>query len=48
MLSRRTWAEVSVSRLRHNLRTVQDFVGPQATVCAVVKADAYGRRFLWD
>ena len=42
MLSRRTWAEVSVSRLRHNLRTVQDFVGPQVTVCAVVKADAYG------
>ncbi len=42
MISRRTWAEVSVSRLRHNLRTVRDFVGPQATVCAVVKADAYG------
>jgi len=42
MISRRTWAEVSVSRLRHNFRTVQDHVGPQATVCAVVKADAYG------
>jgi alanine racemase len=42
MLSRRTWAEVSASRLRHNFRTVQDFTGRQATVCAVVKADAYG------
>ncbi len=42
MISRRTWAEVSVSKLRHNFRTVQDFVAPQATVCAVVKADAYG------
>ncbi len=42
MISRRTWAEVSVSRLRHNFRTVQDYVAPQATVCAVVKADAYG------
>lgn len=42
MLSRRTWAEISASRLRHNFRAVQDFVGPQTTVCAVVKADAYG------
>ncbi len=42
MISRRTWAEISVSRLRHNFRTVQDYVAPQATVCAVVKADAYG------
>ena len=42
MISRRTWAEVSVSKLRHNFRTVQDYVAPHATVCAVVKADAYG------
>ena len=42
MISRRTWAEVSVSRLRHNFRTVQEYVAPAATVCAVVKADAYG------
>ncbi len=39
---RPTWAEVSLGALRHNFRTIQDHVAPQATVCAVVKADAYG------
>ena len=39
---RPTWAEVSLTALRHNFRTVQQYVSPSATVCAVVKADAYG------
>ena len=39
---RPTWAEVSLSALQHNFRTIQDFVDPLALVCAVVKADAYG------
>src|SRR5207302_3879273 len=39
---RPTWAEISLTALRHNFRTIQDFVAPEATVCAVVKADAYG------
>ncbi|MCI0354104.1 MAG: alanine racemase [Acidobacteria bacterium] len=39
---RPTWVEVSLTALRHNLRTIQDYVAPEATVCAVVKADAYG------
>jgi len=39
---RPTWAEVSLTALRHNFRTVQQYVAPKATVCAVVKADAYG------
>ena len=39
---RPTWVEVSRSALRHNFRTIQQFVAPQATVCAVIKADAYG------
>ncbi len=39
---RHTWAEVSLTALRHNFRTLQDYVAPAATVCAVVKADAYG------
>ena len=39
---RPTWAEVSLTALRHNYRTVQQYVAPSATVCAVVKADAYG------
>jgi alanine racemase len=40
--TRPTWADVSLSTLRQNFRTVQKHVGPGVTVCAVVKADAYG------
>jgi len=40
--TRPTWAEVSLSALRQNFRTVQKHVGASVTVCAVVKADAYG------
>lgn len=39
---RPTWAEISLPALRHNFRTLQQFAAPNATVCAVVKADAYG------
>jgi alanine racemase len=39
--TRPTWAEVSLTTLRQNFRTVQKHVG-SVTVCAVVKADAYG------
>jgi alanine racemase len=40
--TRPTWAEVSLATLRQNFRAVQKHVGPGVTVCAVVKADAYG------
>ncbi len=40
--TRPTWAEVSLSTLRENYRTVAEYVGPVVTVCAVVKAYAYG------
>ncbi len=40
--TRPTWAEVSLSALRQNFRAVQKHVGKDVTVCAVVKADAYG------
>ena len=40
--TRPTWAEVSLTSLRQNFRTVQKHVGAAVTVCAVVKADAYG------
>jgi alanine racemase len=40
--TRPTWAEVSLTALRQNFRTVQKHVGATVTVCAVVKADAYG------
>ncbi len=42
MATRPTWAEVSLTTLRQNFRTVQKHVGRGVTVCAVVKADAYG------
>jgi alanine racemase len=40
--TRPTWAEVSLANLRYNFGIVQQHVGPAVTVCAVVKADAYG------
>ena len=40
--TRPTWAEVSLSALRQNFLHVKRHVGDQVTVCAVVKADAYG------
>jgi alanine racemase len=40
--TRPTWAEVSLTALRQNFRTVQKHVGANVMVCAVVKADAYG------
>ena len=39
---RPTWAEVSLSALRGNFRVLQQHVGDAVTICAVVKADAYG------
>jgi alanine racemase len=40
--TRPTWAEVSLTALRQNFRTVLKHAGAGVTVCAVVKADAYG------
>jgi len=40
--TRPTWADVSLTTLRQNFRMVQKHVGSGVTVCAVVKADAYG------
>jgi alanine racemase len=40
--TRPTWAEVSLSALRQNFRVVQKHLGAGVTICAVVKADAYG------
>jgi alanine racemase len=40
--TRPTWADVSLAALRQNFRTVQKHVGAGVTMCAVVKADAYG------
>jgi alanine racemase len=40
--TRPTWAEVSLSLLRENYRTIAEYVGPKVNICAVVKAYAYG------
>ena len=40
--TRPTWAQVSVENLRYNFGIVQRHIGPAITICAVVKADAYG------
>ncbi len=37
-----TWAEVHLPSYRHNLRQLQDWVGPSVRIFAVVKANAYG------
>ena len=42
MPTRPTWAEVSLPTLLNNYKLIRDFVAPHATVCAVVKCDAYG------
>lgn len=40
--TRPTWVEISRTALQHNYATIRDYVAPNAVVCAVVKADAYG------
>lgn len=39
---RRTWAEIDLSAICHNYRSLRDKVDAQSNIIAVVKADAYG------
>ena len=39
---RRTWAEIDLDALAHDFQAVREAANPQAKVCCVVKADAYG------
>ncbi|MBR2152342.1 MAG: alanine racemase [Clostridia bacterium] len=39
---RRTWAEIDLSAIRHNYRSLRDKVDANSNIIAVVKADAYG------
>lgn len=41
-LIRPAWIEVDLEAIRHNLREIRRLVGPQTTIMAVVKAEAYG------
>lgn len=38
----RSWVEISLTALRHNFRTISNDVQTQATICAVLKSEAYG------
>ncbi len=38
----RAWVEVDIQALGRNCQAVAEYVGPQAAIVAVVKADAYG------
>ncbi|HZP24185.1 MAG TPA: alanine racemase [Terriglobales bacterium] len=40
--TRPNWAEISISALRHNFHVLQQHLGTQVTICAVVKCNAYG------
>ena len=42
MSARPTWAEINLSALQRNYRAVREFLYPDATICCVVKCDAYG------
>ena len=41
----RTWAEIDLGALRHNVRTVRRLVGDETKILATVKADAYGHGY---
>ncbi len=41
----RTWAEIDLDALRHNVRTVRRLVGDDTRILATVKADAYGHGY---
>ena len=36
------WIETDLEKVRHNFRALQNYLGPQIRVIAVIKADAYG------
>ncbi len=42
MARRPTWAEIDLDALAGNLRTIREQIGPEVSVMAAVKADAYG------
>lgn len=39
---RGVWAEINLSAMRHNIRTIKKFLADGTKFCAVVKANAYG------
>lgn len=45
-MEKRTWAEVDLDAIAHNIREIRKITNPNAQIMAVVKADAYGHGFL--
>ncbi len=41
-MEKRTWAEINLDALEHNIRAIRQITSPNAQIMAVVKADAYG------
>ena len=41
-MENRTWAEINLDALGHNMREIRRITNPDAQIMAVVKADAYG------
>lgn len=41
-MDKRTWAEINLDNLAHNMREVKRLTSPGALITAVVKSDAYG------
>ena len=39
---KRTWAEINLDALRHNIEAIRSAIPPKTGIIAVVKADAYG------
>lgn len=45
-MEHRTWAEVDLDAIAHNIREIRKITNPSSQIMAVVKADAYGHGFL--
>ena len=45
-MDKRTWAEVELDAIAHNMREIRKITDKNAQIMAVVKADAYGHGFL--
>lgn len=41
-MEKRTWAEINLDALAHNMREIRRITNPSSLIMAVVKADAYG------
>lgn len=41
-MEKRTWAEINLDALAHNMKEIRKITNPHAKIMAVVKADAYG------